>query len=233
VVRIVKGDDRASGRHDRVYVGGMQKPQYEAVKELNPQIWLFRYKTGYNPNVGPNPQSHLDRTRGYVHPSDTSLVIVTGRNYSGGSHNTRLGGQAPSRASEWSVTGPLLYEAIFLPELWFLTTGNSLHSYPIQPIATATGDEHLLIGKSGQSGQNTGARPTKEWPAFCDSGRTKGVQSQWFAFAFTIQDTTDPRNRLVGPLSEPVNAKIWPKIKVNYGTCLPRFDRGRKIRITQ
>jgi hypothetical protein len=104
-------------------------------------------------------------------------------------------------------------------------------TFPIQAVATATGSEHNLIGRSGQSGQNIGTTPRNDIPAFCGSSRTRGTQSQWFAFAYTVEDETDPRNRIIGPLSEPINAKIWPHVKLNYGTCFPRYDRGRKIKI--
>lgn len=231
VVRIVKGNDLVVGAHDRTFAGGLTKPQFDAIKDLNPQIWLFRYKTAYTPHTNPNSGYRYDNTRGYIHPSDLSAGPVSGRNYSGGNHNTRGGPPVPPRQTEWNVTRDNFYDAEFQPELWFLSSSGGIHTFPIQAIATATGAEHNIIGRSGQSGQNTGSYPSEGLPGFCGSGRTKGTQSQWFAFAYTVTDEVDPRNRIIGPLSEPVNAKIWPHVKVNYGTCLPRYDRGRKIKL--
>jgi hypothetical protein len=231
VVRIVTGNDMASGAHDRTFVGGLTKPQWDAIKDKAPEIWLYRYKSSYMPKTSPHSGYGYDNTRGYVHPSSTIAGVVSGRNYSGGAHNTRGGVAPPPRQTEWVVTDHNRYDAEFQPELWFMASGGGMLTYPIQPIATANGSEHNLIGLSGQHTMNTGTRPNEFIPGFCNSGQTRGTQSQWFAFAYTVQDEEDPRNRIIGPLSEPVNAIIWPHVKVNYGTCFPRYDRGRKIKL--
>jgi hypothetical protein len=232
LIRIVKGNDQTSGDHDKLWVGGLTDPEYKALQPYKPQIWLYRYKQGWRPKSGPNSGYILDNTRGYVHPSQwLGGAQVSGTKYSGGAHNTRGGGPIPDRQSEWDVTGAWRYDAFFEPEKWFLNSQTQAYAWPIQALAGATGDEHLTIGKSGQSGNDTGTFPRTDSHFFCDSSQTKGTQRQYFAFAYTIKPTKNSRNRIVGPLSQIIVADIWPRVKVNYGTCLPNFDRGRKIRL--
>lgn len=234
VVRLVMGNNHPAlpGMHDAAYVGGMTDPEFEAVQDRSPQIWLFRYKMGHNPKYDPHNTGYMhDKRRGYVHPSNWDGTAVGVRKVGGGGHHFRNGGTAQKRPSEWDVTKAHRYEAVFQPELWFLDRNSNPYSFPIQQVATSASDEYTMIGNSGQHGNFSGANPNHTQPGFCGSSQTGGVQKQWFAFAYAIKDTTDTRNYIIGPLSEVVEAVIWPKIKVNYGGCLPKFDRGRKIRL--
>lgn len=231
MIRIIRGGP-TSGAHDRVEAGGLTDPAFDAIADLEPQLWLYRYKRGFYSKSSQHSGYSYDNVRGYVHPSHWTGAIVGGRKVGGGSHTTRGGGPIPARSTEWVVTAAHRYDAMLEPELWFLNNNTLPLTYPIQPIATATGNEHGLIGRSGQHGRDTGTYPTTGEPGFCGSSQIKGTHAQWFAFAYAVRDMEgDSRDYVVGPLSEVVRAEIWPRVKVNYGTCLPRADRGRKIRL--
>lgn len=231
-IRFVTNDNFGSGGHDRVVAGGLTDSQWDSIKDLNPRIWLFRYKTAHtirNPHSG----SPYDHSRGYVHPAHGGKNVALNLKYSGGSHNSRSGATL-SRATEWPVTKSFFYDAVFEPELWFLQPdGATQLNYPIQPIATSVGNEYLIIGGSGQR-KNMVGTSTDQFsnPVWCCSGQVRGVQHQFFAMAYVVQGPNDTRDVIVGPLSEVFRAQIWPKVKVNYGGCLPVYDRGRKIRLT-
>jgi hypothetical protein len=233
-VRIhVNGD--ATGAHDMVQAGWMNKAEYKLVKGMNPRVFLLRYKRGQNPT-----RSHLQHSgypynndRGWVHPADFSGSIVTsGRNYSGGDHTSVQGATLPVRASEWAVTDDSRYDAEFNPELWFLNTSAKVYTYPIVPLASSSASDPYLIGQSGQGKQDTGAYINQSARYMCGSTKTIGVQTQFFAFMFAVQDQADKRNWITGPMSQPIRADIWPKVQVNY-PCRKFNDRGRKIAVRQ
>jgi hypothetical protein len=230
VVRLVNGGDGIA-THDRAYVGGISHPQFDAIRDMKPQIWLFRYKRGFTNTSGPHSGYSYDKRRGYVHPAHFVGGAQSGRHVGGGGHTTRNGGAIPDRPTEWTLTDDHRYDAVFEPELWFLNSQTNPYAWPIVPLATATGIEHTTIGQSGQSGNDTGTYPDAQSRAFCGSTRTKGTQVQWFAFAVVVDDPADSRCKIIGPLSEPLRAAIWPKVQVGYGACPITADKGRKIRL--
>lgn len=220
-----------SGKHDDIEIGGITAPEWEAIKDKSPQIWLFRYKRGHSPTVGRGMHSgyRYDNTRGYVHPSNWVAGVNIGRNVGGGAHTSRNGSVIPNRQTEWNMTDAHRYDAVFDPEFWFLNNNTQEYSWPILSVTAVTGFEHTKIGQSGQGGNNTGTYPNPV-PGFCNSTRTRGTQIQYFAFAIAIKDVQDSRNYLIGPLTEPVQASIWPKVKVAYN-CPVLVDKGRKIKV--
>jgi hypothetical protein len=196
---------------------------------LNPQIWLYRYKRGFMARTDPHSGYNYDNTRGWVHPAHWVGGTVSGRNLGGGAHSSRGGLVGVDRPTEWSLSNANRYDAVFEPNLWFLTQGAASQlSYPIQPIPGASGAEVYNIGPSGQGTNDTGTRHDILKDGFCGSSQTKGVQRQWFAFACVVE--TEPGKFIRGPLSEPISASIWPKVKTNYSTP-PLYSRGRKIRL--
>lgn len=221
----------AAGDHDRVSVGWMGQAEWDALSETQPEVWLFRYKRGYSPSRLPHTGGTHDHDRGWRHPSDTTLSANPNkRSYSGGGHNSRQGGVIPVRASEWLVSGPNLYVADFQPELWFLDPGANPYAWPIAPLASAGPFDYGLIGKSGQSSTDTGADPNFTQRPIRSASQLRGTQTQYFAFAFAVRDSADPRNRIVGPMTPKIRCDIWPKVQSHYA-CPTFADRGRKVRV--
>jgi hypothetical protein len=232
-VRIYKGSDLPNdfGQHDRVVAGGLTDPEFDAIKDMQPAIWLFRYKRGYNATrASLVPGFNYDNTRGWVHPSDNSGIPTNGRKVGGGGHAARNGAVLPARMTEWSLTAAHEYSKSFDPELWFQDIFTNQYTYPIMDIATATPNGASIIGMSGQSGNNTGANPNADSIGFCDSSRTRGVQVQRFAFAVAVVSPDDPREYLIGPMSPHVKCEIWPRLKVAHSGFGVQYSRGRKIR---
>lgn len=218
-----------SGAHDLVSVGWMNTPDWVALQNHLPEIWLFRYKKGYSPARFPHTGFNFDSDRGWRHPSNGD----SGRKYSGGIHQSRQGATLPVRLSEWLVTRDAFYDATFDPSLWFLDGQGKPQTWPIAPLATASFGDVGNVGQSGQGGNNTGTYVNVDDFGFRSSGHIAGTQRQFFAFAFAIRDDKDDRNRVVGPLSEPIRCDIWPRIRSSYGPCATLADRGRKVRTKQ
>lgn len=204
------------GRHDRLYVGHMLKAEFEAVKELQPTLFLYRYKRGFSANQSRGYR--YDRIRGFVHPSNwVNENTVRSVNYGGGAHTSRNGSNLGDRQTEWPVTRELDYYALWEPEFWFTDNGATL-SYPIND------------GRIGQSGQSSGGLwiESDQCPG---NKSSKQTQRQIFAFGYAIKDQNNPRNWIRGAMSEHVIAEIFPKQRLSY--CIaPQQNIGRKIRLT-
>jgi hypothetical protein len=229
----VAGSDHQSafGSHDLAYVGGMTDSEFEAVANLNPQIWLYRYKRGYMARTDPHSRYQLDNTRGWVHPSHwVSGAVIAGRNFGGGRPDSRFNGAVKSdRPSEWVLTNSNRYDGVFDPSVWFTATdGVNPLKFPVQPIPGSNGTEVYSIGKSGQGSNNTGDVFDITDPKFMCTSQTKGVQKQWFAFAYVTEP--EPGKFIQGPMSNALQASVFPKVKANYATP-PLYARGRKIKL--
>ena len=220
-----------AGSHDLVSVGWMQQSEFEALAERAPEIWLFRYKRANSSVPQPHTGYRYDARRGWRHPSDTlNNVNPNGRSYSGGGHNTRQGAAPLQRQTEWRVTKSEFYDATFDASVWFLDSNAKPHTWPIAPIATASANDIDRLGASGQKKNVSAGGRSGTVKSFYSDTFTPCTQSQRFAFAFAVRDDNDPRNRIIGPMSEVIRADIFPRIKVQYD-CPAFADRGRKVRL--
>jgi hypothetical protein len=232
LVRILQ-DGSGAGQHDKIQVGWMGKPEFNMHKDNLPFVALWRYKRGFSSGVSHPMHSGYpyDNTRGWVHPSSfDGGVGVSRKRGGGGAHTTRNGAGIRPRPSEWDVTKSEFYDAIFEPELWFLNRDAKPYNWPIQTIASGTAQEFMNVGQSGQSKNNTWASPNESYPMFCGSSATMGVQEQYFAFSFGINDPSDSGYQIYGPMTQAFKAFIWPSVKVKYDKQI-FADRGRKIKI--
>jgi hypothetical protein len=212
--------------HDLVWVA-IPANDYAAIKDLNPTIWLYRWKSAWQEKTeGTSPS--FRHNNGYRHPSNTITVAnPKQRSVGGGAHNSR-GGPAIQRRTEWPVPavganqGGYVWLGPIDLSVWWTNDGNPV-AFPVNP------------NSRFQSGQ-------RQRGMFADGGaspggpsRPAGPQVMRFKFALAVDNINadKPNNYIVSALSVNVTARLWPKLRL--ARCCPAIpgagDPARKVRV--
>jgi hypothetical protein len=207
--------------HDFVWVA-IPANDYEAIKDLNPTIWLYRWKSAWQEKTeGTAP--NFRHNNGYRHPSNTITDANPKlRSVGGGAHNTR-GGPAIQRQTEWPITGVGANQGGYVwlgpidLSVWWLSGAGAPMAFP------------ATVGSLLSSGQRNGALFSNY------NVHVRGPQTMRFKFALAVDNLNagKPNNHIVSAMSVNVTARLWPKLRIN-SSCPPVPGAGapaRKVRV--
>lgn len=219
---IVRVQHRGVGSdHDLVWVA-IPANDYAALAELNPTIWLYRWKSAWA-EAPENAGYGYKHNNGYRHPSNTIAVANPNqRSVGGGAHSTRGGGSNLQRQTEWPVPavganqGGYVWLGPIDLSVWWTSSGVPV-TFPVSPNAGIS------------SGQRRGAL----YGGLRNPRNRPQVMRFKFALAVDNANADQPNNYIVSALSVNVTARLWPKLRASQ-CCPPLLGAGvpaRKVRV--